>query len=878
MSERASSDGYPTLGSRMRLEYLFTPIWSIGRCTLLLVLMMSPALLQAQPLIRHEMEIRLQPTNHTIAVEDTITLPETYLSATRGTVHFALHGGLKPESASPDVQVVREQGRSQPAHIGIDTSSFSFSERVPLEHYTVSLPAGQRVFVLKYQGEIHHPLVAQGEEYARSFRETPGTISPQGVYLAGSTYWYPRFSDDLVTFAVDVRLPPTWNAVSQGKRTLHGREQQWMRAGWQSLQPQEEIYLTAGKFTEYSRAAGPIKGMVFLRAPDPGLAKKYLDATAQYIQMYGKLIGPYPYQKFALVENFWQTGYGMPSFTLLGPKVIRFPFILHSSYPHEILHNWWGNGVFVDYQSGNWSEGLTAYLADHLIQEQRGAAVAYRRTALQRYADHVTTGKDFPLTEFRARHSAVTQAVGYDKALMFFHMLRVQLGDDVFTRALQEFYRDRKFQRATFADLRRAFEAIAGRDLQKEFMQWISRPGAPALRVSMATARPDGNGYLLTAAIQQAQAGEGYRLRVPVAVHLEGRDKAYQTTAVMDGKRLELALRTPARPLRLDVDPEFDVFRRLDRSEIPPALSQAFGADRALILLPSAAAHGVRRGYRQLAESWQQGQPEQIEIRSDNEIRELPVDRAVWLFGWENRFRKNMATALADYPVAISDTATGIEGTDFIRGNHSMVINARAPANPAAALTWLATDNIRAMPGLGRKLPHYGKYSYLVFEGDEPVNVAKGQWPVVGSPMSVVVSQADEAAVGKAQGRLAPRRALIEPPVNFSQERMLRDIHWLSRDALRGRGFGMPELHEVAAFVAAEFRQAGLQPAGDHEGSYFQTWTERGGEPEHEVVLKNVVGIIPGGNSQRAGESVVLGAHYDHLGLGWPDVHKNDRG
>ena len=37
----------------------------------------------------------------------------------------------------------------------------------------------------------------------------------------------------------------------------------------------------------------------------------------------------------------------MPSFTLLGSQVIRFPFILTSSYPHEILHNWWGNAVFV---------------------------------------------------------------------------------------------------------------------------------------------------------------------------------------------------------------------------------------------------------------------------------------------------------------------------------------------------------------------------------------------------------------------------------------------------------------------------------------------------------------------------------------------------
>jgi aminopeptidase N len=109
--------------------------------------------------------------------------------------------------------------------------------------------------------------------------------------------------------------------------------------------------------------------MVLLREPDAPLARKYLAATHRYLALYDELIGPYPYKKFAMVENFRQTGYGMPSFTLLGSRVIRFPFILSSSYPHEILHNWWGNSVYVDYDSGNWSEGLTSYLADHLIRE-----------------------------------------------------------------------------------------------------------------------------------------------------------------------------------------------------------------------------------------------------------------------------------------------------------------------------------------------------------------------------------------------------------------------------------------------------------------------------------------------------------------------------
>src|SRR5262249_10334568 len=154
-----------------------------------------------------------------------------------------------------------------------------------------------------------------------------------------------------------------------------------------------------------SREAGAVKAMAFLRKPDQELANRYLDATAQYLEMYRGLLGPYPYSKFALVENFWETGYGMPSFTLLGEQVIRFPFILHSSYPHELLHNGGGNAVFVASGGGNGCEGLPAYPAAHLIAEQRGRGAEPRRAILQRVTDYVTAETDFPLSRFQSRHN-----------------------------------------------------------------------------------------------------------------------------------------------------------------------------------------------------------------------------------------------------------------------------------------------------------------------------------------------------------------------------------------------------------------------------------------------------------------------------------------
>jgi aminopeptidase N len=734
-------------------------IWVLGLS--LLGELLLPVRVSARQIIQHELHVVLQPGHQTIQVTDSITLPETLPPSGIALRPFALYAGLSPRPLTPGVHLVRQPVATLP--VPGDSHASAGGSRLPLERYDVLLPPGTRTFALQYQGAIQHASLQQGPQDVWSMPETSGMLAAEGVYLSGATHWYPRFDDELVTFSLDVQLPLTWEVVSQGKRTQHERVNDGTHVRWESPTVQEEVYLVGGPLTEYRQSAGSVQAMVLLRTPDAPLAQKYLNATAQYLGLYNALLGPYPYSKFALVENSWESGYGMPSFTLLGSKVIRLPFIVSSSYPHEILHNWWGNGVFVDVQQGNWCEGLTAYLADHLLQEQRSSAIAYRRATLQRYTDYVAVHSEIPLTAFRARHSAATAAIGYGKSLMFFHMLRQQMGDSAFISALQAFYRDNLFQRVGFDALRPAFASVTGEDLSEAFQQWVTRPGAPELRISAATVQPDGPNYRLHAVLDQVQPGPAYRLQVPLAVSLRGQQQAWQTTVMMADKHLEFTLRLPAPPWRVDVDPEFDLFRRLHREEIPPALTQLFGADKVLLLLPATAAVEIRQGYQQLARAWSQAPSQVLEIRTDQEIEALPTDRAVWLFGWENRFLPEVITALTPYGIEITQAGVRLEGTLLTREQHAVVLTVRHPGNPQQTLAWVATQNVTAVPGLGRKLPHYGTYSFLGFAGDEPVNVVKGQWPALASPMSVLLAPAGSPPQ-EAAAQLAPRPPLIALP------------------------------------------------------------------------------------------------------------------
>lgn len=703
------------------------------RRLLALLLTLTAGVAAAAPL-QQRLHVELRPEAAELAASAVVTLPPVPTATTH---EFELQSDLTVTDAAPPVRKLAgrpgDGGRTR---------------------YAVEFAPGQRELTLRYRGRIQLPPEQLHSGFGRGQAASGGVIGPDGVYLEGASGWYPLFDDALLHYTLEVEMPAGWSAVSQGRRTVHVRDAAQARDRWEEAQPQEDIYLIAAPFREYRRG-GEVDKLVLLREHEPALAERYLAVMDQYIELYSRLLGPYPYAKFALVENNWESGYGMPSFTLLGPRVIRLPFILHGSFPHEILHNWWGNGVYVG-AGGNWAEGLTAYLADHLLQEQNGRGAAYRRDALLRYTNYVAAQADFPLTEFRARHSDASQAVGYDKALMVFHMLRLELGDERYVAALRRLYRDALFQRAGWDTLRAAFEREARTPLHAEFEQWLHRTDAPALRIAAAHATERDGSPALELALTQTQPGAAYRLRIPVAVTVAGADAAVARIVVMDDKQASVTLRLPARPLHVAVDPDFDVFRRLDPAELPPTLSEALAAERLLIVLPAAAPAALRDGYAQLAQRWAEG-ADGVRVSWDSELQGLPSDRAVWLFGWENRFGTEVGAALAGHAMHLDDGRAHIAGTDYPRAAHAVVLAARRGGH---ALVWLGSDNVAALPGLARKLPHYGSASYLAFRGDEPTNVLRGQWPVLDSPLAVAVAQPDGAPVPTAPAPHAPRPAL----------------------------------------------------------------------------------------------------------------------
>jgi hypothetical protein len=124
-------------------------------------------------------------------------------------------------------------------------------------------------------------------------------------------------------------------------------------------------------------------------------------------------------------------------------------------------------------------------------------------------------------------------------------------------------------------------------------------------------------------------------------------------------------------------------------------------------------------------------------------------------------------------------------------------------------------------------------------------------------------------------------------------ERLESLLSTLAADSMEGRRTGTAGAHRAARFLASELERYGVQPAGD-EGflqrvPIARVSVQAGGAARERLVLPgagidfdtlpaerilgeeaNVIGVIPGADPQVADEAVVIGAHYDHLGIGAP--------
>jgi aminopeptidase N len=564
---------------------------------------------------------------------------------------------------------------------------------------------GRQVHII-YEGRLA-PL-DRGADHRRVLRALPPMAAPEGSFLSAGSAWYPS-PDGLFTYRVRLSLPAGQRGLVAGdlvdERIAPDADARSV-ATFEMRAPTDGIDLMAGPYVVSERmvprAEGePLRLRTYFTPAIRALAKDYLDDCQRYIERYSKSIGAYPFASFSVVASPLPTGFGMPTLTYIGEAVLRLPFIRASSLGHEVLHNWWGNGVYVDYAKGNWAEGLTTFMADYAYKEEISAEAARAmRLGWLRDLAALPPGAAKPLIAFRSRAHGADAATGYGKAAMVFLMLRDLIGEAALAQGLRRFWAAHRFREASWDDLRAAFEAASGRDLAVFFKQWLERADAPAPRIASARAR----GAAVEVRLEQAKPP--YVLRVPLA--FDGADGTVTRDVELARAKETVSVSADASAHSLQLDPDLRLWRVLDPSTLPPILRQWILARAPRYALVTDA-NDVSIAAETLTHRLFESPARRVGLADagDGPLLIIGVHADV-----------DSALVRLGLPPRPSEVAG--------RGAAQVWTIPRAPGETPIAV--VSARDAASLEALARPLPHYGSQSWLAFDGRRAL--ARGVWPL----------------------------------------------------------------------------------------------------------------------------------------------------
>ncbi len=574
---------------------------------------------------------------------------------------------------------------------GLDIKTFRIDGReYGLEEGLKALEAGSGVKVVEidYRAVFSPPAV--GSPAVDGNAPDTNVVDPKGIVLLSQ--WYPSFEGPF-HFRLTVDIPAGYEAVSESEADAVSVDNGVKHISFDFPHPLADITLVAGQYWVRQEEFQGVLIRTYLFSEDGALADTYIENTRRYLRLYESMFGPFPYRSFSIVENRFQTGYSFPTYTLLGSKVIRLPFIPETSLGHEILHQWFGNYVYVDYGKGNWSEGLTAYLSDYWYRELGGEGAAYRKKMMIDYMNYVSADNEIALKDFVGGGDPSARAVGYGKSAMVFHMLRRKLGDDAFFEGLREFLKSNRYREASWQDIRDSLAAASGLDLGSFFDQWVERKGVPSFEVKDAAVVFRDGAYLLSFRI--TQKGAPFVFDLPARV--ETTDGVEEFVVTVNTADLRYKRTFPARPLRMFLDGDYDTMRRLSLPEVPPVISAFTGRKDSVVVVPEkeeevyreAAAFFKERGYT---------------VRGEKEVGNKELrEKSLLVMSTENGLYRRL---FAGRPLPAGD----------------LVVKAyRNPLNPEGVVVVMQAGSREELNRACRKIFRYGNYSLLVFDAGRSV-------------------------------------------------------------------------------------------------------------------------------------------------------------
>jgi aminopeptidase N len=403
---------------------------------------------------------------------------------------------------------------------------------------------------------------------------------PLGVWSQGqdedSKHWFPCFDSphDKFTSEVVATVPAPLQVISNGRlvATRANRRAGTVTYHWREDLPHPAylVSIVAGEYAEVrdTTAAGvPISYYVHPR--DRNAVRRTFGNTPRMLELFARLVDyPYPFEKYAqtVVADFIFGGMENVSATTLTDAVLLDATAALDSdsdglIAHELAHQWWGNLLTCKEWSHAWlNEGFATYFEAVWAEHHRGRdwfrweieqfEREYLREDEERYRRSLVERRYTKPIELFDRHL-------YQKGALVLHMLRQELGDALFWKAIRHYARKHQFQNVETADFKIAIEEATGAHLDAFFDQWVYGAGFPDLEATWSWEADAGATRLQ---VRQTQSGAPFAFGLEIELGFGRRSERRRVR--IDAATQTFFLATPKPPRWVRIDPDHVLLAR----------------------------------------------------------------------------------------------------------------------------------------------------------------------------------------------------------------------------------------------------------------------------------------------------------------------------
>ncbi len=274
---------------------------------------------------------------------------------------------------------------------------------------------------------------------------------------------------------------------------------------------------------------------------------------------YSERIGPYAYEKLANVQSKTMFG-GMENAGCIfySESSVTGRGMAERLIAHEIAHQWFGNSVTENDWHHIWlSEGFATYLTA-LYQGSREGGTRLKAVmdmARQRViaANKRNLAPVIDTTIFDFMDLLNTNS--YQKGAWVLHMLKNELGDDLFWTGIQTYYARYRNRNAMTSDFVKTMEDVSNRDLGNFFHQWLYLPNHPVLNISWTYNNRRNEINLL---VEQEQ--DGHIFEFPLDLKIIDQSGAHIEKIMVSKQYQSFILRSSYSPDEITPDPEVKLF------------------------------------------------------------------------------------------------------------------------------------------------------------------------------------------------------------------------------------------------------------------------------------------------------------------------------